>query len=53
MLFGQKLTGREDLMIAPPILTFLDLFHFPLRGQEQAEFMAERIPELKRIYKNG
>lgn len=33
-----------------PLLTFLDLYHFPLRGQEQAEFMAERIPELKRIY---
>jgi len=35
------------------LLTFLDLYHFPLRGQEQAKFMAERIPELKRIYKNG
>lgn len=33
------------------LLTFLDLYHFPLRGIEQAEFMAERIPELKRIYK--
>ncbi|MBF8262485.1 MAG: hypothetical protein HW387_150 [Parachlamydiales bacterium] len=39
--------------ICPVLLTFLDLYHFPLRGQEQAEFMAERIPELKRIYKNG
>jgi hypothetical protein len=29
----------------------LDLYHFPLRGQEQAEFMAERVHELKRIYK--
>lgn len=37
--------------ICPILLTFLDLYHFPLRGQEQAEFMAERIPELKRIYK--
>jgi hypothetical protein len=42
-----------DFNVAPSILTFLDLFHFPLRGQEQAEFMAERLPELKRIYKSG
>ena len=53
--------GYEVLLIKPhyksllkldsPLLTFLDLYHFPLRGQEQAEFMAERLPELKRIYK--
>lgn len=42
-----------DINVAPSILTFLDLYHFPLRGQEQAEFMAERLPELKRIYKSG
>lgn len=42
-----------DINVSPPILTFLDLYHFPLRGQEQAEFMAERLPELKRIYKSG
>lgn len=42
-----------DFNVAPSILTFLDLYHFPLRGQEQAEFMAERLPELKRIYKGG
>lgn len=42
-----------DINISPPILTFLDLYHFPLRGQEQAEFMAECLPELKRIYKSG
>ena len=47
--FGSNL----DINISPSILTFLDLYHFPLRGQEQAEFMAERIPELKRIYKSG
>ena len=39
--------------ISPPLLTLLDLYHFPLRGQEQAEFMAERIPELKCIYKKS
>ena len=42
-----------DIHVSPSILTFLDLYHFPLRGQEQAEFMAERLPELKRIYKSG
>lgn len=43
----------KNMKICPLLLTFLDLYHFPLRGQEQAEFMAERVPELKRIYKNG
>jgi hypothetical protein len=42
-----------DINVSPSILTFLDLYHFPLRGQEQAEFMAERLPGLKRIYKSG
>lgn len=42
-----------DINVSPSILTFLDLYHFPLRGQEQAEFMAKRLPELKRIYKSG
>jgi len=41
-----------DFNVSPSTLTFLDLYHFPLRGQEQAEFMAERLPELKRIYKS-
>ena len=48
--------GRDSvkgMKVCPVFLTFLDLYHFPLRGQEQAEFMAERIPELKRIYKDG
>ena len=42
-----------DINVSPSILTFLDLYHFPLRGREQAEFMAERLLELKRIYKSG
>lgn len=50
-----KITSESDLDIhvSPSILTFLDLYHFPLRGLEQAEFMAERLPELKRVYKSG
>ena len=43
----------KGMKISPVLLTFLDLYNFPLRGQEQAEFMAERVSELKRIYKNG
>jgi len=39
-----------DINASPSILTFLDLYHFPLRGQEQAEFMAERLSEIKYIY---
>lgn len=42
----------KDIKVSPALLTFLDLYHFPLRGQEQAEFMAERIPELKKIYES-
>ncbi len=42
-----------EVNASSPLLTFLDLFHFPLRGQEQARFLAERLPELKRIYKKG
>lgn len=43
----------KSINISPSILTFLDLYHFPLRGQEQAEFMVRHIPELKRIYRNN
>ena len=49
--FGMELS--KNVRICPALLTFLDLYHFPLRGQEQAEFMAERIPELKKLYKGG
>ena len=41
---------EKSIKICPVLLSFLDLYHFPLRGQEQAEFMAARLPELKRIY---
>ena len=41
----------EEVQVSPPLLAFLDLYHFPLRGREQAEFMAERLPELKGIYR--
>jgi hypothetical protein len=43
----------KNMGASSSLLTFLDLYHFPLRGEEQAEFMAERISELKRIYTSG
>lgn len=51
-LLCQGMSLGKNIPISPTLLTFLDLYHFPLRGQEQAEFMAERILELKHIYKN-
>lgn len=53
ILLNLSVDSDTSIKICPVLLTFLDLYHFPLRGQEQAEFMAERIPELKRIYKSG
>jgi DNA-binding transcriptional regulator YhcF (GntR family) len=52
-LLKNSCNSNLDINSSPFILTFLDLYHFPLRGQEQAEFMAERLPELKRVYKSG
>lgn len=49
--YSLKEQSIEKMAVSPILLTFLDLYHFPLRGIEQAEFMAERLPELKRIYK--
>lgn len=48
----EKLKSGE-IAVAPALLTFLDLYHFPVRGIEQAEYMAWRLPELDRIYKRG
>jgi hypothetical protein len=50
MLIKQNKKGGKEIGICPLLLTFLDLYHFPLRGQEQAEFIAQRAPEMKRIY---
>lgn len=52
MLIKQNIKDGKAIGICPILLTFLDLYHFPLRGQEQAEFIAQRAPELKHIYKN-
>src|SRR5262249_25626086 len=47
----QQQSSKTSLFYTPKLLTFLDLYHFPLRGLEQAEWMAEEMQELKRIYK--
>lgn len=52
MLLKQNRKDGKEIGICPLLLTFLDLYHFPLRGQEQAEFIAQRAPELKHIYKS-
>ena len=50
-LLKLEIDASEEIGISPVLLTFLDLYHFPLLGHEQAEFMAERLSELKRIYR--
>ena len=52
MLIKQNGKDGNKSGICPLLLAFLDLYHFPLRGQEQAEFIALRAPEMKLIYKN-
>ena len=50
-LLNLNIDPKTNIKVSPILLTFLDLYHFPLRGQEQAEFMAKRISNLKHIYK--
>lgn len=52
-LLKNNINANQVFSTSPPLLTFLDLYHFPLRGQEQAEFMAERLPEIRSIYNIG
>ena len=52
MLLKKNRKDGKEIAICPLLLAFLDLYHFPLRGHEQAEFIAQRAPELKRIYKH-
>lgn len=53
MLLKQNIKKDLDVGVSPLLLTFLDLYHFPLRGQEQAEFLAQRVAEIKNIYKTN
>ena len=40
-----------SLYCSSPLLTYLDLYRYPIRGEEQAEAIAERDPDIKRILK--
>ena len=51
-LLSKSVEKENGIKMCPPLLAFLDLYHFPLRGQEQAEFIAKRAPEIKHIYKS-
>lgn len=51
MLVKQSVKEAKGIGACPLLLAFLDLYHFPLRGQEQAEFIAQRAQEIKRIYR--
>lgn len=52
-LLKREINGisAKNLPSSPPLLTFLDLYHFPLRGQEQAEFILEHVESMKQIAK--
>ena len=51
MLIDKNKKEHNGVGVCPILLAFLDLYHFPLRGEEQAEFMAQQSPELKCIYR--
>ena len=40
---------KEPWCSAYALLTFLDLYHFPLRGREQAEALFRKVPVLSKI----
>lgn len=50
-LLKEHATLWKGLKVAPIDLTYVDLLHFPLRGEEQAQFLLERDPGLNRLVK--
>lgn len=46
-----KASMAQGHSCSSPLLTLLDLYHFPLRGREQAQFMLEHMDVFKSIYK--
>lgn len=50
-LLTQRTITKKGFKISPTLLTFLDLYHFPLRGQEQAEALARHDPTLNAIFR--
>lgn len=50
MLDTQKeIEPKSKIYTSPPLLTFLDLYHFPLRGLEQAEHLLRTNSDLRKI----
>lgn len=46
----QKKSERADgVCVSSPLLTLLDLYHFPVRGEEQAEHLLRRHPALAHL----
>jgi predicted transcriptional regulator len=45
--------NSDELLYSPELLTFLDLYNFPLRGREQAEYVASRFEIIKSVYGEG
>jgi predicted transcriptional regulator len=42
--------SHAGMKLSSPILTFLDLYDFPLRGREQAEYLLRKHPALEHLY---
>lgn len=45
----KEVDPKSKILSSPPLLTFLDLYHFPLRGLEQAEHLLRTNPDLKKL----
>ncbi len=46
-IIERRMSRSKNLLVSPPFLSFLDLYHFPLRGQEQAEYLLGKHPALR------
>ena len=49
LLTQKEVDPKSKIFTSPPLLTFLDLYHFPLRGLEQAEHLLRTSSDLKKI----
>jgi len=45
----KRIDHDGGLAVSPDLLTYLDLANYPLRGREQADYLLQKSPELKRI----
>lgn len=49
--YGWHSNNDSNLLVSPPLLSFLDLYNYPLRGREQAEYLMEKLNILRDLYK--